>query len=245
MKLRYGITVASMRQLAELPELKKAAFLELPSTLREQSDFKLPAAWKSRFKRVTGRSEARTLSSLIDAKKSILIDFLRVFSGCCENFAKLGASEITLGVDWEAAFSDPAYAREISSILRSCFGITEKHALALILELRVPGSAAAGGMGFYRFRNSLMIPVRTLVDLHPHEPGALELMERFSAAMPFECDKLRISFDASGGNYLTEKLLARICKCVRPAGAAIPEITLYPGENADREAFAALGEVIP
>lgn len=245
MKLLYGIAVASVNQLAELPELKKAAFLEVPSSLRELPDFRIPMAWKRRFRRVTGRSEARTLSSLIDAKKSIQIDFLRVFAGCCEYFSKLGAAEISLGVDWEAAFSDPGYALKVRDILRSCYGITEKYSLTPILELRIPGSAAAGGMDFYRFRNSLMIPVRVLIDLHPHEPGALELMERFSATMPFVCDKLRISFDAAGGNYLTGKLLERICKCVRPAGVAIPEISFYPGRSADHDAFAALNSVIP
>ena len=88
MKLRYGIAAAAVKQLAELPELKNAAFLEVSSALREQSDFRIPAAWKARFQRVSGRSESRTLSSLIDARKSIQIDFLRGFSKSCEYFSK-------------------------------------------------------------------------------------------------------------------------------------------------------------
>lgn len=244
MKLHYGIAVASAKQLNDLPGLEKVDFLELPSFLRDEPDLVIPPVWKKRLLRAGGRREARTLSSLVCAGSGIKLEYFRMFSGCCADFSRWGAKEITLCVDWEAAFSDTDYAVNLREILRCCFGITEKYRLKPVLELRIPGSAVLDPAQFIKFRNSLLIPVRTLVDLHPHEPGALEFLEKFSAAMPFDSSCFRISFDAVGGNYLTVKLLDKICQYIRPAGAETPQICFYPGKNADREAYLLLETVM-
>ncbi len=244
MKLHLGISVASLKQLAELPELRTAVFLELPFGLCGQPDLVLPEFWKNRFRRAGGRSEGRTLNSLVEAGGVMRREFFRMFSRNCAAIAALNATEISLTVDWENAFADAGYADGLRDILRCCYGIAFKYSLTPVIELRIPGSAVITPLQFIRFRDSLMIPVRTLIDLHPHEPGSLEILETFSGKFHFECSKFRISFDASGGNYLTVKLLDRIKNCIHPVGCEIPEICFYPGRNADRESFQALQPVI-
>jgi len=243
-KLNFGIAVASNRQLAELPVAGKFDFLELPSVSRIQPDFILPQAWKRRFMRVSCRAETRTLGVLIDAGSSMTKEFYRVFSAGCTEFAKLGAKEISLGIDWENVFNDEKFSASLSDILRCCYGIIYRNTLIPVIELRVPGIAAGNIERFLRFRNRLLIPARTLVDLHPHEPGALELFERFAAEAPFECSRVRVSFDAAGGKYLTAKLLEKIISGIHRVGAETPDICFYPGRTADRAVFAALETVI-
>lgn len=244
MKLCYGIAVASIRQLSELPKLDKVDFLELPSVLRDESNPVIPSIWKKRLFRACGRRETRTLSSLVEAGSGIKQEYFRMFASCCADFFRWGASEISLGVDWESVFASADYAMKLREILRCCFGITEKYRLKPVFELRIPGSAGLTPENFLRFRNSLLIPVRTLIDFHPHEPGALELLEKFTSSLPFDSNRFRISFDASGGNYLTPNLLEKIRRNIRPVGAEAAQICFYPGRNADKEAFTLLEAVM-
>ena len=245
MKINYGIAVTSNRQLAELPELKRADFLELPSSCVQAPDFILPKAWQPRVFRVSSRSESRIFSAMIGSGTKMAVDFCRLFSRRCEDCAALGVREITLTVDWENLMTDPVYADRLREILRCCFGIVEKYRMTAVLELRIPGLIAGTPNEFLRFRNSLLFPVRTLVDLHPHEPGALEFLSSYAQAMPFDVSRFRISFDAVGGNYLTVGLLDKIRNVIRPVGGEVPQICFYPGRSADRAAFAALETVIP
>lgn len=245
MKLRFGVTVASSEQLAELPSLAKVDFLELPSMPGGMAGVNIPRQWKKRVFRISGRRDASTLSSLVDAGSAMQQEFFRMFSRCCADYARFGGAEITLGIEWDMALNDPDFADGLRQILRCCFGVVNQYGLQLDAELRIPGNAIGDPLKFVRFRDSLLIPVRTLIDLHPHEPGALEAFEEFSAKMHFDCSKLRISYDASGGNYLTPKLLERIFSGVRPVGVEVPEVSFYPGKHADRDAFAALESVIP
>ena len=244
MKLHYGISISTAAQLAELPELKKAAFLELPFSLCGQPDFILPKNWKNRLHRISGRSQGRTLNSLIDAGSSMSREFYRFFAKICAVAAASKAREISLAVDWENALENTGYAAKLRTILRCCYGIAQKNELTPVIELRIPGTAVNRDMDFIRLRDSWMIPVRTLIDLHPHEPGSLEMLETFFASHHFDCNKFRISFDASGGNYLTGKLLDRVKNCIRPVGAEMTEICFYPGRNADRDCYQALQAVI-
>lgn len=240
MKPLRGITVTSRRQLAALPELRHADFLELPASFADDADLVIPPAWRRRFTRAECRGEARTFSAVIDAVSGIRNDFFRVFAARCEKCAALGARAITLGIDWENLFDDPGYAAKLREVLRCCFGIAAGHRQLVLLELRTPGIAAGRPAEFRRFRDSLLYPVRTLIDLHPHEPGALEALEKFSAALPSDVSHCRISFDAAGGNYLSAKLRERITAAIRPVGAENTSLCFYPGGDAGPEVFNAI-----
>lgn len=244
MKLHYGIAVTSSRQLAELPELKGADFLEISSGMIQTPDFAVPKGWKKRLFRAGGRSEARTFSALIGAGSGMMLEFYRLFSANCGEFVRLGIREVTLAVDWETLLSDEGYANDLRDVIRCCYGILTRYQLQLLLELRIPGVISARPMDFLKFRNSLLMPVRTLIDLHPHEPGALELLAEFSAKMPFDSSRFRLSFDSSGGNYLSANLLEKIKESIRPVGKEIPEICFYPGRSADKAAYELLDAVM-
>ena len=244
MKINYGIAVSSVRQLSELPDLKKAGFLEVASNCIRSSDFVLPKAWKTRLSRVSSRSEARTFSAMIGSGRGVMMEFYRMFSRYCEENAAFGVKEITLTVDWETVVNDDVYAAELREVLRCCYGIIARNRQSAILEMRIPGFISSMPEKFIHFRNSRLFPVRTLIDFHPHEPGALELLAEFSRKMPFESSRFRVSFDASGGNYLSVNLLEKIQDSLRIVGKEIPEICFYPGRSADKAAFEALEAVL-
>ena len=244
MKISRGVMVASARQLAELPELKQADFLEVPALMADTPDLTVPAAWKGRLRRAECRGEARVLTSVIDAGRGVKQDFFRAFGARCEALCRFGVREITVGTDWETIFSDAAYAGKLREILHCCFGIAERYSMTVFLEVRTPGNAAARPAEYRKFRDALLLPVRTLIDLHPHEPGALEMLDSFAGAMPFDCGFFRVSFDASGGNYLSGRLLEKITAMLRPVGRELPSLCFYPGRGADREAFRMLEAVM-
>jgi hypothetical protein len=242
--LNYGVSVSSERQLLELPELRQADFLELNCQLLDSPDFFLPPAWRGRVFRCSGRSESRAFSALVEAGASIQQDFYRVFSRRCEKFSQLGGRELSFCIDLENTFSEVEYAAKLRKILSCCFGIMEKYRLQPLLEVRVPGIAASRRDDLIKFMNSLLYPVRLLTDIHPHEPGALELLGEFLDKLHYESGRLRISFDGDGGNYLSDKLLERLRSFIRPVGREVPDICFYPGRNADKTVFAALASVM-
>ena len=244
MKINYGITVSSLRQLSELPDLKKAGFLEISSSCFRTPGFVVPAGWKKRLFRVSTRSEARTFGALIDSGRGVKMEFYRLFARNCEEYTSIGIREITMTVDWETVTNDDLYADKMREVLRCCYGIMFEHRLTAVLELRIPGFISSQPLEFLKFRDSLLFPIRTLVDFHPHEPGALELLSSYAAAMPFDSSRFRVSFDASGGNYLSGNLLEKIREKLHAVGKEVPEIAFYPGRSADKAAFAALESVL-
>lgn len=244
MKINYGIAVSSVRQLSELPDLKKAGFLEVSSNCIQSSDFILPKAWKKRLCRVSSRSEARTFNAMIGSGRGVMMEFYRIFSRYCEDYAASGVSEITLTVDWENVVNDTVYADKLREVLRCCYGIIARNNQSAILEMRIPGFVSSMPEKFIQFRNSLLFPIRTLIDFHPHEPGALEMLAEFARKMPFESSRFRVCYDASGGNYLTSNLLEKIQDSLRIVGKEVPEICFYPGRSAEKSAFTALETVL-
>lgn len=236
--------VSSLRQLSELPELKKAGFLEISSSCFRTPGFVVPAGWKKRLLRVSTRSEARTFGALIGAGRGVMMEFYRLFARNCEEYARMGVREIAMTVDWETLTGDDLYADKLRDVLRCCYGIMSEYKLCALLELRIPGFISSRPVEFRKFRNSLLLPIRTLIDFHPHEPGALELLSDYAAEMPFDTSRFRVSFDASGGNYLSDNLLEKIQEKLHAVGKEIPEISFYPGRSADKTAFAELEAVL-
>lgn len=244
MKLQYGVTVLSLQQLNELPSLKWADFLECPSLLAAQADFAVPVAWKKRFYRISGRNESRTLASLVDSTIPMQLEFYRFFSRNCAVFRQSGIREFSLNLDWEMIFSIPGYQEKLREILSSCFGIFHRYMLIPVIELRIPGIISLHPEEFMAFRRSLLYPVRTLIDLHPHEPGALDSIQDFARILPFECSNFRISYDAAGGNYFTAGLLECIKNVIHPVGVEAAKVCFNPGRNAEKDVFSALEAIL-
>ncbi|MBE6390243.1 MAG: hypothetical protein E7043_08765 [Lentisphaerae bacterium] len=244
MKLRYGVSVSTIKQLQELPGLPEIDFLEITPALREHPEFSIPEKWKKRICRASGRSEARSLDSLVYAGATMRQEFFRYWGSVCDKLTETGISQVTLGIDWETISNDLHYASVMRDMLRCCFGIAQKHDLSLLLEVRIPGGIAGRVMEFVKFRNSLLLPVKNVIDLHPHEPGALASVGEIFEKLPFDCSNFRVSVDVSGGNCLTGQLLERIKKCLCRIGPEVPEICFYPGSNADKTAYEQFYAVI-
>lgn len=207
------------------------------------ADFTLPAFWKKKTLFIRNSSDRKFFSTLPDAGSGVRQDFYRL---CEQRFAAAEA----LNAQYATFAPELEYDSEANTgkILRNAFGVyfgfAEKYRIPLALELRIPSNAAAAPDKFCKYKHALLYPLRTMCVLHPHEPGALEAMENFSAQCKFDCDMLRVCFDAASGNYLSGTLLNKILTFIRPAGSAAPVLIFDPGKNADISVFQDLNQLV-
>ena len=186
MKLHLGISVASLKQLAELPELRTAVFLELPFGLCGQPDLVHPEFWKNRFRRAGGRSEGRTLNSLVEAGGVMRREFFRMFSRNCAAIAALNATEISLTVDWENAFADQIRKREMllrfDETRRNCSAIRESNSV-LGMEKRLL-SDTLDQLAIYLRRESDRLTPEDVNALYPLVTDLFKISARLKKSEP-------------------------------------------------------------
>ena len=243
MKIRYGISINNDGEINDLPDLPAIELVEVPGDQWSNADFVLPARWRQKELWIRNSDDIRFFRSLPDAGSGVRQEFYRLFTQRCQTAAANNAFASSLAPDLENALHDPAYAAKLHDTLGVCFGIAEKIRLPLTLELRIPGAAAADPAGYLRFKHSLLYPLRTLCAIHPHEPGALEALEKFAGECKFDCDIFRVSFDAASGNYLSDNLFSRLRQFIRRSGFAAPVIIFDPGHNADKNTYAELNRL--
>lgn len=242
MKTIYGISFSD-RDISLLPNVPAVQILELSGELATAPGFALPEHLQKKSIIICNSDERKFFNTIPDASSGVRQDFYRLCEHRCAAAENLQAVYATFAPELESAFAVPA-----NPVLRDafamCFGFAEKHRTPLALEVRIPGIAAGATEKFAHFKHSLLYPLRTMCVLHPHEPGALEIMEKFAAELPFDCDMFRIVFDAAAGNYLSGTLLQRILKFIRPAGAVQPVMIFAPGKNADPSVYLELNKLI-
>lgn len=243
MKIIYGVAVSGSGDMAALPKVPEFPLLEIPGTLCADPGVCQKRAFHGKKLMINNSSDIRFFRSLPDAGSGVRQDFYRLFANRCRIAASLGAVAASLAPDLESALSGQEQVK-FRQTLGMCFGIAEKFRLPLNLELRIPGAAAVKPEAFLNFKKSLLYPLRTMCVLHPHEPGALDAMEKFSAVCRFECDMCRIVFDAASGNYITANLLRKVLSMLRQAGAALPVVIFDPGSGAEAHTFTELKNLV-
>ena len=233
MKIRFGVSIHG--ELSGVPELPALRIAELSGSRLTEPGFRLPTALKRKEIFLCDREDRRLYRTLGEAGIGVKQDFYRLCS-------KRAAAAAVCGVRSVSLAPDPADLPGLRPVLGVLCGIAEKYRLPLALEVRIPGPAAEPE-AFASFRRALLDPFRTMCVLYPHEPGALEAAEKFAARFRFDCDMIRVCFDAAAGNYLSETLCRRLVKLLRPAGSADPVMIFDPGPGADGTVYAELDKL--
>lgn len=244
MKINYGISISGDTDISMLTEFPEFQTLELPGNMVADKNFSLPRGFEPGNIFIRNNDERRFFRTLPDAGSGIRQDFYRLVQQKLSAAAKIGARGITLVPDWENLLTLDKIPENLRSVLGVYCGIAELNRIPLLLELRIPGRAAESPQKYIRFKHTMLYPFRTLCEIHPHEPGALDAIEKFAAECRFDCDIFRICFDADAGNHLTGTLFERLLKLLKPGGSDQPLLIFSPGEKADKSVYCELVRLI-
>lgn len=132
------------------------------------------------------------------------------FSRRCALAAEAGAREFSVAFDLLQAVEDPRSREQLAVFLRRCGGVAHSFGQTMRLVCRIPCGSRPVWEEILAFRNRLLLPgIDLLLELHPHEPNALETMNAALKSFRFHDEFRRICYDSSSGNVLTSGALKR------------------------------------
>ena len=128
----------------------------------------------------------------------------------CESAAEAGVKEFSVAFDLLQAVEDPRFREQLAVFLRRCGGVVHSFDQTMRLVCRIPCGGRPVWEEILAFRNSLLLPdIDLLLELHPHEPNALETMNAALKSFRFHDEFRRICYDSASGNVLTAGALKR------------------------------------
>ena len=135
-----------------------------------------------------------------------------------------------MAFDLLQAVEDPRFREQLAVFLRRCGGVIHTFGQTMRLVCRIPCGNRPVWEELLAFRNSLLLPgIDLLLELHPHEPNALETMNAALKSFRFHDGSRRICYDSASGNVLTSGALKR-CSA-----------TFFRGEEHEMSLFFAPG----
>ena len=148
----------------------------------------------------------------------------------CALAAEAGVKEFSVAFDLLQAVADPRSREQLAVFLRRCGGVIRSFGLTMRLECRIPCGSRPVWEEILAFRNSLLLPeIELLLELHPHEPNAPEIISAALKSFRFHDEFRRICYDSASGNVLTSGALKR-CSA-----------TFFRGEEHEMRLFFAPG----
>ena len=244
MKIDYGISIGSDCPVSLLRETEEFSAVEIPGSMLAGKNFALPAALSRKKLFVRNNDERSFFRTVSDTNSGIRQDFYRLIQQKLDAAAQAGVSGVTITADMENLTVQEKLPENLRALLGVYCGMAEARRIPLLLEIRIPGKAAEMPEAYLQLKHALLYPYRTLCEIHPHEPGALEALEKFSAGCRFECSMFRVCFDAAAGNHLTAALFTRLQKLLRPVGSETPVMIFSPGNGADTAILSELARLI-
>ncbi len=128
----------------------------------------------------------------------------------CALAAEVGVKEFSVAFDLLQAVEDPRFREQLAVFLRRCGGVACSFGQTMRLVCRIPCGSRQAWEDILAFRNSLLLPgIELLLELHPHEPNAPEIMSAALKSFRFHDGFRRICYDSSSGNVLTSGALKR------------------------------------
>lgn len=216
MSVKFGLSIVSQEQLlslpAKLPEHLRS--IEFPGDLLDSGSAcqKLASLVKNGVS-LSGRDFiAPEIAGLIPEENCKLRSELEChFAERCRMAADAGVKSFSIAFDIFQAMAVPEYSTKLAIFLKRCAGVISRFKLNMRFVCRIPG-----GSNFERwediltFRRKLMIPdVDVLLELHPHEPNASDVVGSALRTFRFNDDMRRICYDSGMGNTLTPEALKR------------------------------------
>ena len=128
----------------------------------------------------------------------------------CESAAEAGVKEFSVAFDLLQAVEDPRFREQLAVFLRRCGGVIHSFDQTMRLVCRIPCGSRPVWEDILAFRNSLLLPgIDLLLELHPHEPNAPEIMNAALKSFRFHDEFRRVCYDSASGNVLTSGALKR------------------------------------
>ena len=231
MSVRFGISLLLPEQLTSLPARLPAhlQMAEFPGdALDTAGGLRKLAALAGSGVRLLGRDFITPeIAGLIPGENcKIRAELEAHFSRRCALAAECGAKEFSVAFELFQAVDDPVYREKLAVFLRRCAGVIHGSGQRMRLVCRIPCGNRAVWEDILNFRNSLLLPgIDLLLELHPHEPHAPEIMNAALKTFRFHDDCRRVCYDSSSGNVLTAGALKR-CAATFFRGPE-PEIRIF------------------
>lgn len=238
MSARYGISALSTEQFLSLPAKLPKAFtaVEFPGDVLESSSgMQKLASFKKNGITLCGRDFiVPEWAALIPAENCKLrAELEQHVQVLCAKAADAGVKLLAITFDLFQAVNDSEYKEKLICFLRRCAGVIHSLDQTLLLVCRVPGGGAFDGWEeILAFRRELLAPnIEFMIELHPHEPNAPEIISQALHTFRLHDTFRRICYDSSVGNSLTPGALKRCSEtCAKDLD---PEIIIFfnPGSG--------------
>lgn len=216
MSTRFGISAVFPEQLLSVPAKlpQSLAAVEFPGDMVESSSGYQKLSQLSR-NGVTlfGRDFiSHEIAALIPEENCKLRSELEShFQQRCLKASELGVKNFSVAFDIFQGVSSVEYREKLGCFLRRCAGVIREFGQKLHLVCRIPGGGNFDHWDdLYKFRMELLCPdIEFLLELHPHEPNASEVIARALQTFRLHDSCRRICYDSGVGNTLTAAALKR------------------------------------
>ncbi len=224
MKIAFALSLTTPEQLETFRRTTFAAKIPLELS-GELLDVSLPTRLN-----VSGIREIvpADLSRLIVGENlTVQLEFSRLFRRRCRRAAELGAQYVCADFDLSGTLRDPARTSDAAKLLPELLGIALRERMQMLLRLRLPAPEVPTEPELSAFRRRLLMPnLDFCLDFHPHEPGALEQLEkRVNAAITY----WRINFEPTKGNRLTPALWEKFAGVMTQSIFNSAQVAICPG----------------
>ena len=224
MSVRFGISAVLPEQLSQLP-VKLPPLLnavEFPGGMLDTAAGiqKLNQLRKNKVLLWGREFISPEIAALIPSENCKLRAELEIhFQKRCVQAAELGVKYFSVTFDLFQATSDMKYHEQLSCFLRRCAGVIHPLGQTLLTVCRIPGGGTFEQWEkLLKFRRDLLCPgIELLLELHPHEPNAPEIINRALHVFRLHDTYRRICYDSGVGNTLTPAALKR-CSESRAVG---------------------------
>ena len=246
MNISFGISLVLPEQLqtlpAKLPDHLRA--VEFPGDVLDAAggSRKLASLLKNGVQ-LCGRDFIPSdIAGLIPGENAkIRAELEAHFHRRCALAAEAGVKEFSVAFDLLQAVDDPRSREQLALFLRRCGGVIHSFGQTMRLECRIPCGSRQAWEDILAFRNGLLLPgIDLLLELHPHEPNAPEIIGSALKSFRFHDEFRRICYDSSSGNVLTSGALKR-CSATFFRGAEHEMRLFFAPGSAKFDAFLLSG----
>ena len=216
MSVRFGISALLPEQLSQLPAKlpQVLSAVEFPGCMLDTTAGiqKLTQLRKNNVLLWGREFISPEIAALIPSENCKLRAELEShFQKRCVQAAELGVKHFSVAFDLFQAVADGRYREQLSRFLRRCAGVIHPLDQTLLTVCRIPGGGTFDRWEeLLKFRRDLLCPgIGLLLEFHPHEPGAPEIINKALQVFRLHDTCRRICYDSGVGNTLTPAALKR------------------------------------
>ena len=163
----------------------------------------------------------------------VRLEFDRKLHERCRIAESIGVDMAGAAFDVTLALEHQEYSADLIRFLKSSFATFHKHRLDMVLPGRIP--APPGGADITAvidFVGKLLYPrIFTVIEFHPHEPGAFEEFEKCFEIVRFHRAFWRLFFEPEHGNYLSPALFKRFLDAADMKNVQHTRLAVAPGHQ--------------